>query len=666
PEARSLADGGEGPPRALAPGSRLTDLTDADRTAVRQLAERAAPEGGPLVREMGLVGESDSMARLHLVMNDPGLDAPVRQAIADTVLAATREHMIAAGRLAPDEPLMLLFHGAPTGRSASLREHGAQLTRIGGGSQDDFGRGLYLTSRVESADVYAAKFGVARGEIFPFVLRGRDLGTVVDVAPGGVHRSEWESFVMGNTHLYDTTIAMPGARLDLEAFLAGRQPFGTVDAFGNRGIVFEAFLAHLAATTGDPRLAAPDAVLGELGGPMTSGVGGRGDQQAIRSQAALDEMNRQMGLRAREPGSEDAGAPPPSRPGGDEPEAPARAPRADDEVPDKLEARSINEDDALEVEAPAADVDEDPLAHLRQLDVSISPEQRIDLAQRVQAAADLLPPGHPMQEALQDIARGLPRADPKEEGRNPVRRLIALLRDHLHGDTIRRLIVEGPPPDEATAAERRREERWALSAKRGQGEAEQVVGDLPEQRLMELLAMPGIEEGGPPSTSARQREVEITPEYSVLLTDAPVIPSDAQGGIDPDVGRRMADAYRRMLGFSSDRNVAIAEVRVGDSSQVLATKSNRQQYPGLTHLPDAPEFNPFAHNGLPREHDTERILLEHIARQIRDSGMPVSDYSRITIRMYTERAPCPSCSHVIQQFLNRFPGVSVIVTTSDI
>jgi len=303
--ARSLTAGG--PPRALEPGSSATALTDSDRTVVRQLAERTGPEGHSLARAMGLVGETDSMARLHLVMNDTSLEAPVRQAIADTVLAATRDQMIAAGQLRPDEPLMLLFHGAPTGRSASLREGGAQLAKVGGGSQDDFGRGLYLTSRVEAADIYAAKFGVERGEIFPFVLRGRDLGAVVDVTPGGVHRAEWEAFVMRNTHLYDTSITRRGATIDSEAFLAGRQPFGTIDAFGDRGKVFEAFLAHLAAKTGDPSLAAPDTVLGELGGPMTSGVGGRGDQQAIRSQAVMDEMNRQMGFRSRGTGEAEGG-----------------------------------------------------------------------------------------------------------------------------------------------------------------------------------------------------------------------------------------------------------------------------------------------------------------------------------------------------------------------
>jgi hypothetical protein len=144
---------------------------------------------------------------------------------------------------------------------------------------------------------------VARGEVFPFVLRGRDLGTVVDVSPGGVHRAEWEAFVMRNLGQFGSAMPVKGAVIDPRDYVAGKRPFGTMNAWGNRGVVFEAFLAHLAAKTGDPRVAAPDVVLGELGGPMTSGYG-RGDQQAIRSQAAMDEMNRQIGFRPREPAAQ--------------------------------------------------------------------------------------------------------------------------------------------------------------------------------------------------------------------------------------------------------------------------------------------------------------------------------------------------------------------------
>jgi hypothetical protein len=625
-------------------------------------ADVAAAESatGTVVRDLGLVGQPDSMARLHLIMNDTSLDAPMRQAIADAVVAATREHMIANRQLEPGERLVLILHGAPVERSLSMRTGGAQLEKVGSGRHDDFGRGLYAATRVEAAELYASRAG-PRGEIFPFVLRGRDLGTTVDVSPGGLHRAEWEAWVVKNLRRYSDWI-----HYDLQGTLRGE--FGAANALKQRGLAFDAFLEHLATIRNDPALARPATVLGDLGRTMTSGIGG-GDQQAIRSQAVMDEMNRQMGFRARELGPHgpppEGGAPPAARPAAAEAEATA-APRRADEEADVIEARSLNHDeDEAAAPPPVPDVDDDPLAHLRQLDVSITPDRRTDLARRVQAAADLLPLAHPMQEALEDIARGLPRPKPKNEGQDPVRRLINLLQDSEHGETIRRLIAEGPPPgDEAKAEDRREDERRALSAKRGRAEDEQVVGDLPERRLVELLGMPGVGEGEAPSTNARMREVELTPEYSLLVTDAPIIPSDAGGKIDPTYGARMADAYRALLGFSSDRNVAIAEVRVGDSSQILAAKSNNQQHPGMTHLPDAPEFHPFPVRGLPRDNDTERILLEHIGRQIRESGMPESDYGSITIRLYTEREPCESCSSVIAEFKKAFPGVNVTVSTS--
>nr|WP_294815337.1 hypothetical protein [uncultured Sphingomonas sp.] len=318
-----------GPRRALERGSTETALTDADRPVIRALGEqlglndqqrmhlaslRATGSTDPeiahagarldaadtqsrrMVRDLGLVGEPDSMARLHLVMNDLSLSIEARQMLVDTVVAATREHMIAMGTLAHDEPLMLLLHGTPQGRAGSIREAGVQMGRITGGGEDDFGRGFYLTTRVRAAETYATKGGVPRGEIFPFIVRGRDFGPTVDVRPGGAHRILWERFVMANTHLFGDVVPFRGARMPLAMPEGGGLPFGMLDAFGNRGRVFEAFLEHLAARTGRPELGAPHLVLGELGGPMTSGYGG-GDQQAVRNQGIADLLNAQMGFR---------------------------------------------------------------------------------------------------------------------------------------------------------------------------------------------------------------------------------------------------------------------------------------------------------------------------------------------------------------------------------
>lgn len=329
-----------GPRRALERGSTETALTDADRPVIRALGEqlglndqqrmhlaglRAAGSTDPeiahagtrldatetrsrrMVRDLGLVGEPDSMARLHLLMNDLSLSEPIRQLLADTVIAATREHMIAMGTLAKDEPLILLLHGAPgvtpgsgaVTRGALIREHGIQYSHIQGGSSDDFGRAFYTTTRVEAAEAYAVKRSRAhmdppRGEVFPFMLRGRDFGPTVDVTPGGAHRALWERYVVEHFNEFGDPRMMPGG--PGYDFTRRQQAFGVMDASANRGVVFEGFLQHLAAQTGRPELAAPHLVLGELGGPFTTGTGS-GNQQAIRSQHIMDIMNAQLGFR---------------------------------------------------------------------------------------------------------------------------------------------------------------------------------------------------------------------------------------------------------------------------------------------------------------------------------------------------------------------------------
>jgi hypothetical protein len=318
----------QAPSGALRRGSAETELAPSDRRSIRDLAgeveslgehRRAVDvlrQGGAseatieaargwvgeaeasthsMLEQMGLVGESQSMDRLHHIMNDTTMSAELRQAIGEAVVAATREHMIRSGQLEADEPLMLLFHGAPVGRARAMAEGGIDLARVGSGHDDDFGAGFYLTSGVANAERYAAKFGEERGAIFPFMMRRRDMGQVIDVRPGGTHRAAWEEFVTRNYHMFSEGLMTPGMA---EAMLAGRAPgFAELDGYGNRGQVFEAFLAHLSVTTGEPALARPDLVLGELGGPFTTGVG-HGDQQAARTGVVADVLNSQMGSRA--------------------------------------------------------------------------------------------------------------------------------------------------------------------------------------------------------------------------------------------------------------------------------------------------------------------------------------------------------------------------------
>ncbi len=250
------------------------------------------------VRDMGLVGEPDSMIRLHNIINDDSIPIDTRRLISDVTLEATRQQMVRDGLLAPGEPLIMLFHGATDGRARNIVEGGIDMSRRPGGVMDDFGEGLYFSQHLESAMVYARGRGGTRdgadGAVIPYVLRGRDFGASVDVSTGGPHRAQWEAFVTANQHLFQKLNVDPEILRrpeTMEAMMRGEPlPFGSFDAEG-RGAVFDAFLAHIGGTHGRP-----DIIFGDLGGPLTSGVqfrGGVTDQAAVRSQRIADILNEQ-------------------------------------------------------------------------------------------------------------------------------------------------------------------------------------------------------------------------------------------------------------------------------------------------------------------------------------------------------------------------------------
>jgi hypothetical protein len=227
------------------------------------------------------------MPRLHLIMNDPDLPAPMRQAIADAVLEATRADMVSTGRLNPDEPLMLLFHGATDERTRSMRGEGIDRALIAGGGEQDFGTGVYLTPSVGTAISYRKG---PTGEIFPFLLRGRDVGVTVDVSPAGTHRAAWESFLDANIGMFPDLMPIPGQPI----------AFGSARLFGNRGLIFDAFLGQLARQTGRPELATPDFVQGEYNGRIIGDPPGE-DQFAARTTRVINVLNDQMGFRRAAP-----------------------------------------------------------------------------------------------------------------------------------------------------------------------------------------------------------------------------------------------------------------------------------------------------------------------------------------------------------------------------
>jgi hypothetical protein len=693
---RNLADEvqGLGEHRRAVDVLRENGASEAVIEAARRWVGEAEAATHSLVEQMGLVGEPQSMERLHHIMNDTTMSPGLRQAIGEAVVAATREHMIRAGQLDPDEPLMLLFHGAPIGRARSMAEGGVDLARVGTGNGDDFGRGLYLTSGVANAEKYAAKFGQERGAIFPFVMRQRDMGLVVDVRPDGAHRTAWEAFVTQNYHMFAEGVMTPAVT---EALMAGRQPsFADLDGYGNRGQVFEAFLVHLSLTMGDPTLARPDLVMGELGGPFTTGVGS-GDQQAARTSVVADVLNSQMGSRAV-PAREPADLAHPGALRHDDDEV-ARAARAgEEEQTEAPGAQSSTETpeiaaDSLSTGGPAAQVEartpepatkaqaggQAPSAKeatmvsavaarpqasaseveaLRRHGIDFSHEpSRAAIGRRVAAVADLLPADHPMKASLRDIAAQLSsRVRRFPEGRDPWLRLANIAGDSQFGpmiaDQLNRPLPRTPEDERARRAELGRE-----MAVKGDFAKEAARGNDLRQVHAEELARVAPDRTAPPA-ERRLREVEATPEYSLLATDAPILARGPKGAIDPEEGARIAATMRALHGFDEGRNVAIAELRIEDASQILIAKSNAEELPGMTTMPAGRVFATEPNPARPNDHHTESVLLEHAARVIDAGDFDSAGQPDFAISMYTEREPCSSCQGVIRQFAQRYPEIA--------
>jgi hypothetical protein len=151
---------------------------------------------------MGLVGEPDSMIRLHNILNDDSIPVSVRALISDVTLAETRNHLLRTGQLQEGEPLVMLFHGATPERTQSLVKDGIDMTRGPGGPHDDFGEGLYFTRSIETAlryrDRRSGAVGRETGAVVPYILKGSELANSVDISSRGNLRAQWEAFAVAN------------------------------------------------------------------------------------------------------------------------------------------------------------------------------------------------------------------------------------------------------------------------------------------------------------------------------------------------------------------------------------------------------------------------------------------------------------------------------------
>ncbi|MFE7854099.1 polymorphic toxin-type HINT domain-containing protein [Streptomyces sp. NPDC057403] len=139
--------------------------------------------------------------------------------------------------------------------------------------------------------------------------------------------------------------------------------------------------------------------------------------------------------------------------------------------------------------------------------------------------------------------------------------------------------------------------------------------------------------------------------YYVLAGGTPVLVHNSNGlcGTPQEVAAAYRADPNNQVG--GRRNIAVAQYDVDGGTGQLIGVSGSHPNPGSVGMPKNPIFDPSG-----RDSDSEWQVLEHLAKGLtpRSSG---------TVNLYSERDVCPSCQSVIRQFQERFPGVTINVTT---
>jgi hypothetical protein len=101
--------------------------------------------------------------------------------------------------------------------------------------------------------------------------------------------------------------------------------------------------------------------------------------------------------------------------------------------------------------------------------------------------------------------------------------------------------------------------------------------------------------------------------------------------------------------FGPEHNLAIAEITVdGRPREQIAAFSGPDRIPGTADPVDPNQ----AHFLVKRPNDSEVKILERLAATLRYDAHG-------TVVLYSERIPCPSCSLLIHQFKEEFPGIQL-------
>ena len=285
---RAAAAASEADMRARIAAEPIEALTSAHATpAERDLA----------VRRLGLTGEPDSLARLTALINEPGLTPEARSVIAEATLTATRTDLIRSGGLAPGDDVLLLFRGVKSKPRGEYEAAGIDMSRLGSGSDEDAGRGLYGSQDLQSAMGYID--GETDGRVLPLIVRRSELGNVIDVRSGTPLGDRWLAYVRATAGEGKVMPDYPHLRGVLDPRFD--IPIGL--GRGGRGARFEEFLRTIAADASLPeamrRAAAdPHVTLMDLGGVASWGNdrGMMTDQFAMHHQRVADLFNEAHGF----------------------------------------------------------------------------------------------------------------------------------------------------------------------------------------------------------------------------------------------------------------------------------------------------------------------------------------------------------------------------------
>ncbi len=200
-------------------------------------------------------------------------------------------------------------------------------------------------------------------------------------------------------------------------------------------------------------------------------------------------------------------------------------------------------------------------------------------------------------------------------------------------------------------------------AKRSGAAGEALVllgtGVATELAVPEALAKPGLV----PVRQALAEGGAFTVMEDGVIPLAPTRATRFPAGIDAVEGARLTASIRRSLQIEG-RNMAIAEANINGERQLVTGVSGKVSPQGTAPSPALTDrlFKWRDSGAQTRAYDSEVKILEQLGRDLpRDA--------QGTVSLYTERPPCASCGGspafqgVIEQFQQRYPGVTVNVTS---